>query len=158
LIFLHAATVAIMTLSLFEIKRSIDFRPRFRNRRNKENKISCMYRWTIFFFCFRMRAGFMGERAVLRVSIFALQSFAQPDRAMFALSRLHQIGKMVRPTIRRSQEERLHHDPLIVLFGFLRSRGEFCVCERRRPTTSAGPEAQQATPAAGPILNVGSER
>jgi hypothetical protein len=111
-----------------------------------------------FFFCFRMRAGFMGERAVLRVSIFALQSFAQPDRAMFALSRLHQIGKMVRPTIRRSQEERLHHDPLIVLFGFLRSRGEFCVCERRRPTTSAGPEAHQATPAAGPILNVGSER
>lgn len=100
----------------------------------------------------------MGERAVLRVSIFTLQSFAQPDRAMFALSRLHQIGKMVRPTIRRSQEERLHHDPLIVLFGFLRSRGEFCVCERRRPTTSAGPEAHQATPAAGPILNVGSER
>jgi hypothetical protein len=146
-----------MTLSFFEIKRSIDFRPRFRNRRNKENKISCID-GPYFFFCFRMRAGFMGERAVLRVSIFALQSFAQPDRAMFALSRLHQIGKMVRPTIRRSQEERLHHDPLIVLFGFLRSRGEFCVCERRRPTTSAGPEAHQATPAAGPILNVGSER
>ena len=100
----------------------------------------------------------MGERPVLRVQVFVVQSPAQPDRAMSALSRLHQVGKMVRSAVRGSEEERLHHDTSFVLFGVLRPRGEFCVRQRRRPTTSAGQEAHQAAHAAGPILNLGPER